>query len=365
MTKVTLIHAALDEMPNGDIVLRGVVKPECLRHLKIDDYQREALPLTALSSIIEAVQGGKRLPDIELGMRGQRFKERENGEFDLLDEVFIIDGLQRTNGCLHVLAMNPDVPVRLGAIVHFSTTKEEERERFRILNTLRSRVSANIILRNLAAESKAVETLIALSQNDPNFVLRQRISWQQKMTRGELLTAVTFAKTVGRLVSHKAGARRTKIEELVPALDKAVGVFGVNVLRENIRYFFDLIDECWGIRRVQYREGAAHLKGSFLYVLAAILSDHHDFWKQPEERRLFVDVSLKRKLALFPVTDPEIVRMASSGGKARDHLYMMMRDHINSGKRTKRLSSRVGDIVQINGEEDESNHEAEEEAEAA
>lgn len=297
-------------------------------------------------------------------MRGQKYKEHDD-EWDLLDPIFGVDGQQRINACLHVLAMDPNAPVCLGAMVHFGTTKEWEREHFRKLNTLRNRVAANIILRNMAEDSKAVETLIALSSNDPNFVLRNRISWQQKMTRGDLITAVTFAKTVGRLVSHKAPARRTTVEQLVPALDKAVEIFGVNVLRENVRVFFDLLDECWGVKRVQYREGAAHLKGTFLYVLASVLSDHHDFWKQPDERRLFVEASLKRKLALFPVSDPEIVRMASSGGKARDHLYMMMRDHINAGKRTKRLSSRNGDMVSLEEEADNGNESTEEEKEAA
>lgn len=364
MTKITLVHAALDEMPDGSIVVRGVIKNDCLRHLKTDDYQREALPLTALSSIIGAIQAGERLPDIELGMRGQRYKERD-GEFDLLDDVFIIDGLQRTNGAMHVLTMSPDAAVGIGAVVHFSTTKEWERERFRILNTLRSRVSANVILRNRADESEAIKTLFALTANDANFVLRNRICWKQKMLRGELLTALVFAKTVGRLVSHKAPARRTAIDELVPALDKAVEIFGVNVLRETVRSFFDLVDECWGIRRVQYREGAAHMKGTFLYVLASLLSDHHDFWKQPDERRLFVEASLRRKLAQFPVTDPAVVQLASSGGKSRDMLYMMLRDHINAGKRTKRLASRNGDMVALDDDEEVSNGNDEEESKAA
>lgn len=350
--QIKIINGALDENAEGDIILRGVVSSESLRLLLVDDYQREAMPLTALSSILQALEKGESLPDIEVGMRGHKCKETETGVFILQDPVYIIDGLQRRNAAVHFLSDKPDANVHIGTTVHFGTSKEWERNRFRVLNTLRAKVSPNVLLRNKREESTAISMLFSLS-HDKHFVLAGRISWSQRMARGELLTALTCAKVVGFLHAHKAATRRNSIDELVPALDKAVEIIGVQNMRENIRRFFELVDECWGVRRVQYREGAVHMRSAFLNVLARLLSDHLDFWgSSPEEKKLFVEAPLKRKLALFPVHDPQVVNLASSGGKSRELLYMLLRDHINSGKRTKRLTSRTGELILIDEDND-------------
>ncbi len=350
--------AALDETPKKEIVLRGIVSPECLNLLMIDDYQREASPLTSLTSIISALENTETLPDVELGMRGQRFKETKGGVFLLQDPIYIIDGLQRINGAMHVRATKPDIPVRIGATIHFGTSKEWERERFRILNTLRSKVSPNVLLRNKREESQGVDMLYNLSTSSNSFPLHGRIAWNQRMAKGELLTALTLAKVSGVLHAHRAPTRRTSLGELVPALDKAVELVGVQNIRSNISTFFDLIDECWGVKRVQYREGASYLRSTFLMVLAALISDHHDFWRQPDEKKLFIEAPLRRKIAQFPTHDPQVVQLASSAGKSREMLYYMMRDHINSGKRHRRLSSRNGDTVRLDPEEDTSGNES-------
>lgn len=347
-----ILSGALDETPEGHIVLRGVVDPLSLSSLQIDDYQREALPLSSLSSIIDALKEKETLPDIELGMRGQKYFDKD-GVFTLRDEVFIIDGQQRVNGGLQLLSSNPGLSVRIGATVHFGTTKEWERERFRILNTLRTKVSPNVLLRNKRDESTAVTMLYNLSNGDRSFVLNERVSWRQRMARGELMSALTFAKVIGILHAHKAPTKRTMIEELVPALDKAVDIVGIQNMRDNIRTFFDLLDECWGIKRIQYREGSPQVKGTFLAILALLVSDHHDFWRQSDEKKLVIEASLRRKIALFPVNDPQVTNLASSGGKSREMLYMLLRDHVNSGKRSKRLRSRNGNMIQIEADDDD------------
>ncbi|HLD06229.1 MAG TPA: hypothetical protein VJC16_01695 [Candidatus Nanoarchaeia archaeon] len=352
---VVIENAALDEIKGGGVILRGVVSPDSLLLLQVDDYQREAMPLSAISSILQALEDGESLPDIELGMRGDRFEEKASGRVVLEDPVFIIDGVQRRNAAVHFLSQHPDAVVRIGATIHFNTTKEWERNRFLTLNTQRIRVSPNIHLRNKREESPAVQMLFGLSTKDNGFVLCNRVSWNQRMAKGELLTALMFAKVVGILHAHKAPTRRNQIHELVPALDKAVDIFGVQIMRENIRSFFQLVDECWGVRRVQYREGAAYMRGAFLQVLANILTTHRDFWQQPEEKRLYVEPSLMRKIKLFAVHDPYVVNLASSGGKSREILFQMMRDHINSGKRTRRIVSRSGDQVPLDDGESESN----------
>lgn len=348
---IRIINCALDETPKGEIVLRGVVDQDSLVHLKVDDYQREAAPLTALSSIIGALKNGETLPDIELGMRGHTCSERDSTAH-LKDSVYIIDGFQRVNGALHFLAQNPGANVRLGATIHFGTTKEWERERFRILNTLRSKVSPNVILRNSKADSPAVSSLYSLSTSDKGFAMCGRVSWNQRMTRGEIISALTMLKVVGLLHSHKVAARSTRVDELVPALDKVADTFGINTLRANTKAFFELVDECWGVKRIQYREGAIYVRGTFLNVLARVISDHHDFWRQPDEKMFVVEASLRRKISLFPINDPQIISLAGGNGKAIDMLYILMRDHVNSGKRTKRLKSRRGDTVSMDNNDD-------------
>lgn len=350
-TAVKILNGALDELPDGSIVLRGVVDPQTLIHLLRDDYQREAMPLTKQSSILEALANNEKLPDIELGMRGQRFRENE-GAISLYDPVYIIDGLQRVSSAVHFISTASDRTVRLGATIHFGTTAEWERERFRILNTLRTKVSPNVLLRNKREESRAIATLYGLSNNDKGFVLYDRIAWLQNMRRGELTSALVLAKVVGVLHSHKSPSIRSSVDELVPALDKVVEVVGLQTMRDNIKAFFELIDTCWGVKQVQYREGAAHMKGTFLTMFARLLSDHTDFWQDGEQKKLFISAPLRRKIALFPIHDPHIMSLASSAGKSREMLYHLIRDHINRGKTSKRLTPRHGDTVSLDDDEE-------------
>ncbi len=350
--QVKIYHGALDEDPRTkDIVLRGVVDIDSLSNIQVADYQRDEM---ARHDIEDALKNGNPLPDIELGVRGANYTSRE-GTFYLKDPVFAIDGWQRITTTLKWIAAHPDAHIRnIGATIYFNSTEQWERERFEALNTLRAKVSPNVILRNRRNTSGATLMLYSLSHNDRQFVMQSRVAWRQSMAKGELITALTFAKITGILHSHKTGGRFNHIDELVPALDRMVEMIGVQIMRENLKTFFDLVDQSWGIKRIEYRSGAPYIKSPFLSVLAAVLSDHTDFWRQPDEKRLFIEASLKRKLAQFPVNDPQIATLAGSGGKSRDILYILLRDHINKGKTTKRLTSRNGDAI-ILGEEDESN----------
>jgi len=358
---IRILNGGLDDV-DGDIILRGSVDPASLEDLLVDEYQREASPVTSLRDLLVALEQGVIFPDIELGMRGHTVSDRSD-VYVLKDPVFIVDGQQRVNAAIHFLRSKPGKTIRLGATVHFGTTRAWERDRFLATNSNRIRVSPNVLLRNLRETSESMRVLYALSTKDDRFVLKGRICWNQRMSRGEFITALMLAKVTGRLLAHKApGGRSNRTNELVPSLDRAVTVYGVNIFRDNIRTFFDLVDECWGIRRVQFKESAIYMRGTFLLVLAKILCDHTDFWRDGDGRRLFIEAPLRRKIALFPINDPEVARLASSGGKAREILYTLMTGHINSGRRTKRLSPRPGAIVNF---EEESNGTDEEAAEAA
>src|SRR5882724_10561822 len=133
---VKIINGALDTTPlrPDTLILRGVIDPESLKHLLFDDYQREALPLSSLRKLTDAIKNGSALPDIEIGMRGSRVRNSTDNTYHLQDECFVIDGQQRVNACRNALLQGIGT-VHLGAAIHFDTTKEWERERFRILNS--------------------------------------------------------------------------------------------------------------------------------------------------------------------------------------------------------------------------------------
>jgi hypothetical protein len=205
------------------------------------------------------------------------------------------------------------------------------------------------LLRNAREESPAAQALWSLSNNDRPFVMCGKVCWSQNMHRGELITALMFARVAAVIHSHKSSTGiRDNVECMITSLDGVVEAVGIQNMRDNIRTFWALIDECWGIKRIHNRAGAPYIKGTFLDVLAKLLSDHYDFWSDDAEKKLFIDAPLRRKIGLFPINDPAISTLAGSGGKSREMLYMMMRDHINSGKRTKKLRSRNADAVVMN-----------------
>jgi hypothetical protein len=353
-TSVKLVNAALDDASDSPagLVLRGSLVLSSLHQLRTDDYQREAQPLSSQRKILDALENRQRLPDLDLGMRGESFTSRE-GSFYLHDPVYIIDGVQRVATIINFMGMRPEDAVSIGATVHFRTTRAWEKLRFHKLNNWRFKLSPNITIRNMREENDAVMALYGLCHNDAGFVLKDRVCWDQRMLRGDLLTATQLVRSAGWLHCHKGlGLKSTGVDALTYALARALPTVGMQNFRMNVKAFFELIDECWGVRAVQYREGAIYMRGNFLIVMAKVLSDHHDFWSGAGDRKLFVNADLRRKIAGFPINDPEVVRLGGSPGKARDLLYGLLRDHINSGRRTRRLSLRESAAVAFDSSED-------------
>src|SRR5258706_9489641 len=99
---VRLQLAALDEK-NGEIIAHGWLDLEALQNLRVGDYQREILETrNQRSSLRKAVAAGDRLPDIMLGMRGQRYTNGRGGGLLLENDVFIIVRLHRVSSLRHV-----------------------------------------------------------------------------------------------------------------------------------------------------------------------------------------------------------------------------------------------------------------------
>lgn len=343
---VRLYHAALDDDGSGNIILRGTLDPAYLHMLKVGDYQREILPLATLESMVKAFQSGASVPDVDLGLRAGDYHD-QNGVFILPGDVYIIDGLQRINAAMRLMQINSDAKPRLGATVHFNTDEAWERERFRILNMDRTKLSPNVLARNLRDDNKAIDVLYRLS-HDKTFPMCGRICWSQRMAREQLVTAMTYLKVVGNLHSHLGPGRYTRVNDVAAGLDTIMGNVGVRTFRENVKTFFELIDSCWGIQRVVFKQGATYLRTTFMITLARVLSGHTNFWR---DSKLFIEAPLVRKISAFPVNDPQVKQLASSSGLAPDVLADLMIRHINSGKRTKRLMPRNGSQVLISSSE--------------
>jgi hypothetical protein len=333
-SSIKVVNGSLQETPQGEIILRGVLDPHSLQLLEVDEYQREILSPRKVKELQAAIRKHG-VPDIELGMRGERFLERD-GAFYLQDTVFIVDGLQRTTAGLEIIKEPDDFLPFLGCKVHFSTTEDSEREMFEDQNLGQTKLSPNVTLRNKGRTVPAAAALFKLSTNR-SFVLSDQISWNQNMKRRDMLTAATFVKVTGMLHSHAGPGRTSNVVDLINGVQKIMDNVGQAAMVTNVRTFFDIVDQCWGIRRVTYKSGASFLKAGFLLTLARVFSDHTNFWK---EDKLFLDRTLVAKLASFPIDDPEVTRLASSGGPGLNILYILIVDHINSGKRTKRLTPR-------------------------
>ena len=350
-SSVKVLHGALDERDN-EVILRGVIDPSSFDQLLTAPYQREVLPLARINSLVDALKTST-VPDVELGMRGGDFMERESA-FYLKDDVYIIDGQQRITAGRLMMQQGYEKMPMIGATIHFNTTEDWERERFRILNMERAKLSPNILLRNMQHDHEAVGQLHSLSTKDKNFVLCEKVCWSQRMRRDELISALTFCKTVGSLHSHLGPGRSHRTDDLSRGLDKIMAVTGPNVLRDNTRTLFDVVDQCWGIRTVTFREGAVYLRSTFLACLATLFSRHKDFWRNGDSKRLFVEKDMIRKIKLFPINDPQVINLASASGKAGDILYQLLLNHVNSGRRTGRLTpNEMAPVLDMEAEDSE------------
>lgn len=346
---VKIINSALDALEE-QVILRGVISPESLALLLVDDYQREVLSRRKILGLKAALIAGDRLPDIELGMRGSEMRQSADIVY-LQDLSYIVDGLQRITAAREWMLEDPEAQPHIGATIYLETTVEWERDRFETLNAKRDRVSANVLLRNSQHKSAAIFLLVQLSTRDTDFVLFNRIQWTHNARRNDLISAAMFVKAVGRLHGHLAPTKTTRTTDLAPGLDKLHEKIGSQVLSDNVKMFFKIIDEAWGLRDITYVGPAAHVKLAFLRALALLLSEHKDFWQGD---RLVMNANDRRKLKAFKVYDPSIVSVASAAGASEEVLFAMLVKHMNSGRRTGFLHPRyVAPIVQEEDDDEE------------
>jgi len=337
---VRLQNAALDDKDKDTIVAHGWLDLSALLELRVGDYQREVLEThkSKKSKLFTAIENGERIPDITLGMRGQRFTTRA-GTFYLEDDVYIIDGLQRVSNLRKFAVQYPDRvgEIRIGAEVRFNTNRESEKALFTAMNLNRTAMSPNVILRNAREDSNGLLTLYGLSHNDPSFVLYNRVCWNQKMSRNELLTALNYCKSAIALHRIMVSGPTTSVSLVPPQLQRLGDDLGIQAMRENVYRFFEVIDEIWGIKGVKYVDINTHLRSNFLNILARLFASHENFW---DDKKLIVDARCRQKLKSFPLDDPQVQKLSGAGNAASDLLYRLLLDHMDKGQKINRLIPR-------------------------
>lgn len=340
---VRLQNATLDDGKDDVIVAHGWLDLEALELLHVGDYQREILDYSGgagrKSPILKGIEGGARLPDIILGMRGQKFTTRGSA-MHLENDVYIVDGLQRVSALKRYAMTHPEMKnsIRIGAEVRFSTDRNIERDLFTTLNTQRKAMSPNVLLRNARTESNGILTIYGLTTSDAKFPLYGKVCWNQQMNRNEVVTALSVCKTAGMIHSYFGpGKIGSGVSRVGGALDTIAKKVSLKQYRENINTFFEAVDEIWGIRGIKYTDKCTHMRMNFMVTLANIMADHDNFW---EDTRLVIDKAAISKLKSFPINDPTVIRLAAAGTTSGLLLYNLMRDHLNKSKRVNQLVPR-------------------------
>jgi hypothetical protein len=335
---VRIIGGALDEDPNSPtgLILQGRIDQNTLRFLHVDQsYQR---PPNKRDDIFDALRAGTVVPPIDIGVRGQDF-EMNDDDFVIRIPAFVIDGGQRIAAAKRLLDNIPNAIIRMFAIVHFGSTPEWEARRFDNLNKNVVKVSGDIHLRNIRSSNNAILTLFGLSNSDKEFPLYRRVCWSQNMQRGELLKAGVLAKTSVLLHQHHAGLRQAGYDAAAECAARIASIVSLPTFRRNVSTFFYAINECWPFAAISHQQKAVQIKGSFLAELARMFANHPIFWDE-SGHTLVLSADDRRKLAAFPISDPQIVNLAGSSGTARKMLYQLLVNHMNSGRRTNRLVER-------------------------
>jgi hypothetical protein len=324
MTEVRILQAGLEEDAQGEITVRGVLDPDCLKYLNMGWYQREGgFSDVHINEIIAAYFSAAKIADITIGMRGQRVKS-DKDIYSLLDKCFVIDGGQRVYAAAMALRERPDLKIHLGVKAYLGTTEETENEMFCKLGTTQVKIAPSILLRNKKKKSPAAALLLTISK-DPDFALKDRITWGQRKTRHELVPGFTLARIAGALHAHQvAGLKSYRVYELLAALDDLVSKIGEDNVHTNVIKFFDVIDRCWSIRQLSghRNEPKPQLRPLFMFCLAALFSRYGEFWDGTPRAEFYCSDKFVRKLKSFTLNKyvAQSVR--------RDVIYEILRKHL-------------------------------------
>lgn len=359
------ISGGLDTHQVGEetrVVLRAVLDPNCLGLLEVDKYQREVLSPKIIEGLVEPLLDGT-LPDICLGIRGDTIRQ-DGQDYLVKGPGFIINGYQRVTAARLALQTRPGCEPRLGCLVYFNSDYEFERKLFIALNTTALKLSPNVVLRDLAPDFPILGKLYELSTKNNSFALYDRVCWTQRMLRSELVNARTFCIVVGHLHTKFGPTKSSDVKSVASGLQTVADEIGVKQLVANAVTFFEVVNECYGLRNITFKNTATQIKENFLKVLTRVFYTFPAvFWEFPNKTsedkelrsRLVVPNTWRVKLKTFNIQDGEIVRLSAAGSSTMPLLYALMLEHLNRGRRINRLIDR--DMTELQTTEEDDNGE--------
>jgi hypothetical protein len=309
------------------MMIRGVLDPKSLTKVQFDEYQREELPAGTVDAIIPALINGN-ADDICVGVRHLQVINPEPGVYLVPSPGWCIDGRQRHAAAQKILATMPGVLPHVGIRLILGTDYRFEKNLFDGLNS-RTKVAANIKLRNRRDDYPVLQKLYELTTDDTTSILCKRVCWRQKMKDQELLTARTFLIIAAHLHSRSGQTKTSNLRNLGATLQGVADTIGETVVVQNVRTFFDVINFAWPLPNRRVRAGAAcnQVKENFLKALVLVLCQHDEFW---QGNQLVVDrywrERMKKKIDL---SDEEYDRLAGGGHAELRRLTEDIRQDLN------------------------------------
>jgi hypothetical protein len=326
MSEVRILNGSLEE-DGGEIIIRGVLDPATMRFINMAWYQREqGFSQMHTQEIVDAYFAGAKVPDVTIGMRGQRVGSSKN-TYALQDKCYCIDGGQRLYAAAIAIQERSDLKISLGVKVFLGTNEDMENEMFCKLGTTQKRVSPSVLLRNRKKKSPGARILVEMNKRE-GFALKDRIAWDQARSRHELISGYSFARIVGALHAQLAPLRVSQIYELQAGFDKLVEEIGEETLQDNIMKFFEAIDQCWTIRQ---QSGAArrgsrpHLKPGFLMTLARLMANFPAFWDGRKD--FYCSAKFVKRLKGFKLAE-FVQTSGATGATASVILYESLRKQL-------------------------------------
>lgn len=340
VTQVRITNGAFASTLEGEIVLRGTIDNSSLDALRLDNYQRKQLAPNLIAAMMLGMEGTL-VNDIVTAQRSGDYKmvaeDKDKETYLLPGPIYIVDGQQRVAAVRGLLAMNKHATI--GGTIHFNTTEKWERTKFYHLNRLQHRCSPNVLMRNKSRDYPFLHLLVSLTHNH-ECPLIDRVCWEQRVEKRDLITGLMFLQSVVTLHAHFGPSRSGKTivpneSVLVNNLLVLSAKVGQARMRDNINMFYLMIDKLWTLRNLPSTFRATHLKGGFLTTLARVMSDHRNFW---DNYKLVIPSDLQKKIGTLPLKDDQFAAMAGSNSRgSRMILYPAILKHLNSGKRINKL----------------------------
>lgn len=308
-------------------VMRGKIPSDFFSALTIPDYQRQVMEDRKADEIYEALgPEGTGVPDdILVCVRHDNYDAQGANEFviPLTGDIVILDGHQRYAAAMERLAQGQKTD-DFGIKIFFGTTVEEEILTFYQLNRKQTKVSTQVLLRNFGTNA-AIEALIELEASDPSF---PRIQWNQRKKAGEVITAHMLYEIAAILHGRPRGG---EIENLLEWLDDVTDLVGTEILVENVRTFFKIVQKCFGEGKKEHGEIVANDKKKYMYrlplllALARVFAWHENFWAARQPYVLKPRAEDVRKLGTLPArtVERDIVRTNATSELIEDIIKYM------------------------------------------